>query len=99
MSVKIFRTIASLITVFGLVMLGVFLHDWTRNFLLCEGGCAGPFLSQLFLTLPVPLHIIFIGLIIQKKHFSQPWQRFAWIGITASGVWLGISLAIRTFSA
>lgn len=51
----------------------------------------------MLLALPVPLHVIFIGLIIQKKHLSPRWARFAWIGISSSGVWLGIALALRLF--
>jgi len=84
----IFRTVASLITAVGCCMLAYLLYEST-----------GPFGKDLLLSLPVPLHVIFIGLIIQKKYFTPPWQRFAWIGITGSGVWLGISLAIRTFAS
>lgn len=54
-------------------------------------------IGGLLLALPVPLHVIFIGLIVQKKWLSPPMARMAWIGIVTSGVWLGIALAIRLF--
>lgn len=96
MPVRLFRTFASLITAVGLAMLGSLLVQWTTNFMNCEGGC-GEFITQLLLALPIPLHVIFIGLIIQKKWLPEPWHKPVWVGITGSGIWLGISLAMRTF--
>lgn len=58
---------------------------------------AGHHFGALLLALPVPLHIIFIGLIVQKKWLSPPWARFAWIGIVSSGMWLGASLLVKMF--
>lgn len=102
MAVTLFRTMAFAITGTGLVMLLFLLSHWS------VGGLAPEYfpgvkhstmhhVGGLLLGLPIPLHAIFIGLIIQKRHLSPDWGRWAWIGISASGVWLGISLAIRTW--
>ena len=52
-------------------------------------------LYALALKLPVPLHVISIGLIIQKKYLSPVWVRIAWYAIVISGTWLGIALAVK----
>lgn len=98
----LFRYFASFVSLVGLCMLVFVLHDGMN------GVLAGRFFPEidhapphhwggLLLALPVPLHVIFIGLIIQKRWLSPPWARFAWFGITASGVWLGISLLVKLF--
>lgn len=95
-----FRLLASLTTVVGLCLLVLVFVDWSNDIL------AGEFfpdtehtykhhLGGLLLALPVPLHVIFIGLIIQKKWLSPPMAKFAWVGITSSGMWLGASLLYR----
>lgn len=55
------------------------------------------YLYTLGLSLPVPLHVISVGLIIQRKWLSPAWSRIAWFGIIISGCWLGIALAIKIF--
>lgn len=54
--------------------------------------------KALLITLPIPLHVIAIGLILQKRWFSKVWKRIAWFAIIASGMWLGIALLIRIVS-
>ncbi len=90
---KTFRILASTITVIGICLLILVLVDW-QNGTLAEHA-TGQRLEGLLLALPIPLHIIFIGLIIQKKWLSPPWARFAWIGITTSGLWLGASIVAK----
>jgi hypothetical protein len=58
---------------------------WTRTLL------------ALALSLPVPLHVISIGLILQRRWLTPSWARVARIGILASGMWLGVALAIRAW--
>lgn len=96
------RNICTTVTLLGLCMLGVVMFDaW-------EGRLAVKYfpdishgrehhLYGLLLALPVPLHVIFIGLILQKKWLTVPMARFARVGIASSGVWLGIALAVRHF--
>jgi hypothetical protein len=52
-------------------------------------------LMAMLLGLPIPAHIISIGLILQKKWLSDSMQRLAWISIVFSGVWLGTALGIK----
>lgn len=95
-----FRLLMTTISVAGLILLTMVLMDW-------QAGSLAPehfpnqdhrtihHLGGLLLALPVPLHIIFIGLILQKRWLSPAWGRFAWVGIVTSGLWLGASLAYR----
>lgn len=98
----LFRLFASTVSVIGLCLLALVLYDGF------SGVLAGEFfpdtettplhhLGALLLALPVPLHVIFIGLIIQKRSLTPPWARFAWFGIVSSGVWLGIALVVKLF--
>lgn len=95
-----FRIAASLVTVVGIGMLCFVFWDWQTGSLAAEffpdvERQPDHHLKGLLLALPVPLHVIFIGLIIQKKYLSPPWAKFAWFGITTSGMWLGVSLLLR----
>jgi len=54
-------------------------------------------LLSLVLGLPVPLHVISIGLILRRKLLPPIWAKLAWFSIVISGCWLGASLAIRLF--
>ena len=47
------------------------------------------------LTLPVPLHIISVGLVLQLRWLSPQWARGAGWAVVVSGCWLGLVLAIR----
>ena len=47
------------------------------------------------LSLPIPLHIIAVGLVLQLRWLSPTWARATRWGIVLSGCWLGLALAIR----
>ena len=47
------------------------------------------------LSLPVPLHAISVGLVLQLRWLPPIWVKAAWWGIVISGCWLGLALAIR----
>jgi len=51
----------------------------------------------LALRLPVPLHVISVGLILQKRWLPPGAARAAWCSVVISGCWLGLSLAVRMF--
>lgn len=53
--------------------------------------------SAIGLSLPVPLHVISIGLFLQKKWFPTLWVKVIWIAIVFSGCWLGVALLIKLF--
>ena len=98
----IIQNVCTTVTIVGFCLLGLVIFDYTE-------GALGPeyfpdvelvdkhHLYGLLLALPVPLHVIFIGLIIQKQWLSVNMARFAWVGISSSGIWLGIALAVRFF--
>ncbi|BDQ34064.1 hypothetical protein [Pseudodesulfovibrio portus] len=98
----IVRNICTTVTILGLCLLGVAVFEaW-------EGRLAAEYfpdavhtgkhhLGGLLLALAVPLHVIFIGMILQQKWLTRPMARFARAGIVASGLWLGIALAVRAF--
>jgi len=95
-----FRTLATAVSVIGVILL-------IRAVLLAATGALVPSLlpgadptlaNSLFalaLALPVPLHVISIGLIVQKRWLSSPWDRVAWVAIVTSGCWLGAALAVK----
>ena len=51
----------------------------------------------IWLSLPVPMHVISIGLILQKKWLPPRWAKASWIAIVFSGCWLGAALFIKLF--
>ena len=53
--------------------------------------------SAIALSLPLPLHVISIGLILQKKWLPTTWVKATWIAIVFSGCWLGVALFIKLF--
>ncbi|MFW6140253.1 MAG: hypothetical protein ACOC5S_02740 [Acidobacteriota bacterium] len=54
-------------------------------------------LYALALIIPIPFHVMSVGLILQKRFLSRTWTRIAWFSIVISGCWLGVSLLIRVF--
>ena len=47
------------------------------------------------LGLPIPLHVITIGLILQLRWLSSGWVKFTRWAIVLSGCWLGLALGVR----
>lgn len=97
---KIFRILASLVTALGVILLVTVIIDLMAGALAMDHF---PDMEHelhhhvygLLLALPVPLHMIFVGLIVQKKWLSPPMAKFAWVGIVSSGMWLGVSLLVQ----
>ncbi|MCJ2165545.1 MULTISPECIES: hypothetical protein [unclassified Pseudodesulfovibrio] len=96
----IVRNICTTVTLIGLCLLGVVgLEAYEGKLVaLFFPGMDHSVKHQayaLLLSLPVPLHVVFIGLIIQKQWLTRGMARFAWIGIVVSGLWLGAALAVK----
>ena len=95
------RSVATAVSLVGIGLLGRLLWmaaDGSLSAVVlphAEPGGWTPAVS-LALALPVPLHVIAIGLIVQRRWLSVPWKRFAWIAIVGSGCWLGVALVVRT---
>jgi len=49
------------------------------------------------LSLPVPLHVISIGLVLQHRWLPPHWIQIAWLAAVISGCWLGVALMIKLF--
>lgn len=49
------------------------------------------------LSLPVPLHVISVGFVLQRRWLSPPWSRIVWLAVITSGCWLGAALMIKIF--
>jgi hypothetical protein len=49
----------------------------------------------LALRLPVPLHVMSVGLMVQKRWLPPAEARAAWVSVVISGCWLGVALAVR----
>ena len=47
------------------------------------------------LALPIPFHVISIGLIVQRRWLPRRLARIAWWAIVTSGCWLGVALAVK----
>ncbi len=58
-------------------------------------GLIGRGLFALGLSLPAPMHVIAVGLILQKKWLDRRWARFAWWAVVFSGCWLGTALVVK----
>jgi cytochrome c biogenesis protein CcdA len=54
-----------------------------------------PNFYALGLGLPIPLHVISVGLVLQMRWFSPWWTKFARWAIVISGCWLSLALGIR----
>nr|WP_287411371.1 hypothetical protein [Pseudodesulfovibrio sp.] len=98
----IIRNICTTVTIIGLCLLGLVGLDAYEGTLAAKYFSGSQLVAEhhtyaLLLALPVPLHIIFIGLIVQKRWLSEPLARFAWFGIVSSGLWLGVALAVKMF--
>jgi hypothetical protein len=94
------RAIANLVILVGLFLLIKILYNAATGSLTALLFAASQeswikHVSALGLSLPVPFHVISVGLILQKRWLSPPWARFAWIAVAVSGCWLGVALGIK----
>ena len=49
------------------------------------------------LSLPVPLHVISVGFVLQRRWLPPHWIRIVWLAVVISGCWLGVALVIKIF--
>lgn len=94
------RAIANLVILVGLFLLVKILYNAATGSLTAQLFAASPeswtkHVSALGLGLPIPFHIISVGLILQRRWLSPPWKKVAWIVVAVSGCWLGVALGIK----
>jgi len=49
------------------------------------------------LSIPIPLHVISIGFVLQRRWLPPHWIPIAWLAVVISGCWLGVAVVIKTF--
>jgi len=62
-------------------------------------GAQRPWIYSVYalgLMLPVPFHVISIGLVLKRKWLPPFWARTAWPAIFFSGCWLGAAIAVKS---
>ena len=96
------RILANATVLTGLFLLGRVICQAAAGALAAQypalpAGLAGRGLFALGLSLPVPVHVIAVGFILQKKWLDRRWARVAWWAVVFSGCWLGGALLARRF--
>ena len=96
----VIRLVANALIGVGLFLLAYTLYGTVSGSLAIRffNGAQRPWMYDLYalcLMLPVPLHVISIGLIVKRKWMPPFWSRAAWPAIILSGCWLGAALAVR----
>ncbi len=96
------RVIANIIITTGLVLLILVLYKAATGTLsntvfVSSADSSIWNVTAIGLSLPVPLHVISIGLLLQKKWLPHRWVKISWIAIVLSGCWLGMGVFIKMF--
>ena len=96
------RILANGIVLIGLFLLGRVICQAAYNAMAVPTatlptGTGAQGLISLGLRLPVPLHVIAVGLILQRRWLAPRWARLAWWAVVFSGFWLGAALLIKQF--
>ena len=102
MSAKTFRLIANGAIIVGFILLARVIYGASDGTLAAryfpESRVSLPnTILALGLGLPVPLHVISVGLFLKRRWLSPLWIRIALIAVVISGCWLGIALAVKLF--
>lgn len=94
------RALANLVICVGLFILVKIFYNAATGSLSAQLFAASPeswtaHVFALGLALPLPFHIISVGLILQRRWLSPAWKKVAWIAVVASGCLLGAALGIK----
>jgi hypothetical protein len=94
------RVIANVVVLVGLIFLARVLYNGLNGALAQQYFApvtVSPVHSAyaLFLGLPIPLHIIAVGMFLQLKWLLPPWARAVRWAVVISGCWLGVALGVR----
>ena len=94
------RVIANVVILVGFSVLARILYQGLNGELAQKYFAQAPdsltkSIYALLLSLPIPFHVIAVGLVLQLKWLSTPWDRAARWAVVISGCWLGLALAVR----
>lgn len=100
MSKTVVRVIANVIILAGFLVLARILYQGLNGELAQKYFAQAPdslikSIYALLLSLPIPFHVIAVGLALQLKWLSPLWSLTARWAVVISGCWLGLALAIR----
>lgn len=94
------RVVANILIFVGLFLLVRVLHSAVTGSLVTQpfAQSQGSWIRNVYalgLSLPVPFHVISVGLVLQRRWFPPLWTRVAWLAVVVSGCWLGVALGIK----
>jgi hypothetical protein len=94
------RTTASIVIVVGVLLFVKVMYEAVTGSLREEffAQSQGSWLLTLYalgLSLPVPFHVVSVGLILKKRWLSPFWAKVAWRAVVTSGCWLGVAVGIK----
>lgn len=97
----LFRIVVNIVILLGIALLAKLLYAFFSGQLVLqtfpsthESWTGSVF--ALALKLPVPFHVISVGLILQRRWLPAALSKIAWYSVVISGCWLGAALAIRS---
>ena len=102
MSKRIVRVIANAAIAVGLYLFARMIYGAVNGFPAApfvnkSQGVVSNTLFALALGLPVPFHVISVGLLLQRRWLSPSWARIAFPAVVISGGWLGVALLTKIF--
>jgi hypothetical protein len=99
MFTKIFRLLANAAIMVGVFLLARVIYATFDGILASQPpespGIFWDTAVALGLGLPIPLHIIAVGLVLQRRWLPRWWARISVPAVVVSGCWLGAALAIK----
>jgi hypothetical protein len=51
----------------------------------------------LVLGLPLPFHVIAVGLLLQRRWLPHSWAKISFMSVVISGCWLGTAIGMKLF--
>ncbi len=96
----IFRLLANTAIIVGVFLLVRVIYGAVDGFLTAQllpesRGILWNTAVALGLGLPIPLHVIAIGLVLQRRWLPDWWAKISVPAVVISGCWLGAALTIK----
>jgi amino acid permease len=100
MAKVVVRVITNIIIIIGFILLGRVLWYGLNGVLAQQyfPPAQGSVIKNAYalgLSLPIPLHVIAVGMVLQLRWLSPTWARMARWAVVVSGCWLGLALGVR----
>jgi hypothetical protein len=96
------RLIANAAIAVGLYLFARMIHGAANGFLVARlftesQESAWYTAAALALALPLPFHVISVGLLLQRRWLPHFWARISFLAAVISGCWLGTALGFKIF--